>query len=70
MGLLEELSGKSDLSEITDEELEQYVMHGRLAREAEAEGARGKGRKGGGTKAKPKVTGLDSIGEIDLDDFD
>ena len=59
-------TGKA-VSEISDEELEQLVMTGRLAREAEAEGARAKragGKKGTGAKKK---TGLDAIPDLDFD---
>lgn len=71
MSLLEELTGKTNIDEITDEELEQLTIYGRLAREAEAEGARSKGGKGGkggkaGTTAK-KVIGLAGAADLDFD---
>jgi hypothetical protein len=54
MSVLEQLIGKS-LVDCSDEELQDWVMKGRLAREADAEGARGKKKAGGGGKKKIEV---------------
>ncbi len=55
------------VSEISDEELEELVMRGRLAREAEAEGARvGRTRKESGKKSSKKA---ESAVLLDLTDF-
>ena len=67
MGILSDLVG--DLSTVSDEDLERMVQTGRLAREEEADGARGKAkRSGGGVKKSAANTILDL--DLNLDDFD
>jgi hypothetical protein len=62
---LEQLIGKP-LHEVSDEELEEIVMKGRMAREREATAA-GKERVKKGGKKKAAVA---EVIEFDLDDFE
>lgn len=61
MSVLEQLIGKP-LDQCTKQELEELVLKGRLAREAESTAAMGKKRAGGGRKKKD-----DGIPDLDLD---
>jgi len=65
MSTLESLIGRP-LHEIGDDELEEIIMRGRLAREEESSGARkSKATKSAGTSKKKS-----SVPDVDLDDFE
>lgn len=67
MATLEELIGPG-YENLSNEELEQMIMTGRVAREGEAEGA--KAKKGGGRKAAgPKKNAIPTF-DLDLDDVE
>lgn len=63
MSILEQLIG-IPLDQVSDDELDDLVMKGRVAREEESEGRKAKKTTGGKTPAKPKFEM-----EVDLDEF-
>ena len=65
MAILESLIGRP-LHELDDAELEEIIMRGRLAREEESAGARGRVKKTG-TGAKKKAGRLDDVPDLDFD---
>ena len=70
MSVLEQLIGKPPHL-CTEQELEDWVMQGRLAREAESASAKG-GRKkaAGGGKKKQEVPDFDLLDDDDVPEFD
>lgn len=70
MSTLEKLIGKP-LHLCTQQELEEFVIKGRMVREAEAEGARAKRSGGGGGRKKVEIPDFDleeDLPEMELDD--